>query len=54
MNLRTLITTFAIMCTISAAAKDKQTLPDAVFNRAPLVETPYAQLPLGEIKRRYR
>ena len=50
MNLRTLITTFAIMCTVSAAAKDKQTLPDAVFNRAPLVETPYAQLPLGEIK----
>lgn len=50
MNLRTIITTLAIMFTLSAAAKEKQTLPNVVFNRAPLVEAPYAQLPLGEIK----
>lgn len=52
MKLNRLFTVIALMCvvTLSAANKNKQTLPQPVFNRAPLVEVPYAQLPLGEIK----
>lgn len=44
--------TLCLACamTATAAGKKKQTLPEPVFNRAPLVEAPYAQLPLGEIK----
>ncbi|MBR5864546.1 MAG: glycoside hydrolase family 127 protein [Alistipes sp.] len=52
MKLRTFITAIAMMCalTVSAAGKKKTPAPQPVFNRAPLVETPYAQLPIGEIK----
>ena len=34
--------------TVSAAKKEEK--PQVVFNRAPLVEVPYAQLPIGEIQ----
>ena len=51
MKLKPAILTLATMCTIfSASAKSKTSSPEVVFNRAPLTETPYAQLPLGEIK----
>ena len=52
MKARTLLTSIAMVCalSVSAAGKKQQTTPQPVFNRAPLVEAPYAQLPLGEIK----
>ena len=52
MRIKTLMVTLCLACamTATAAGKKKQTLPEPVFNRAPLVEAPYAQLPLGEIK----
>ena len=50
MNLRPFIISFATLCAMSASAKSKPETPEVVFNRAPLIETPYAQLPLGEIK----
>lgn len=50
MKLRSVIAILAtaLLC-ISASAKEKQTTPQPIFNRAPLAEVPYAQLPLGEI-----
>ena len=37
-----------LVTTVSAAKKEEK--PQVVFNRAPLVEVPYAQLPIGEIQ----
>lgn len=52
MKIKTLMVTLCLACAMiaTAAGKKKLTLPEPVFNRAPLVEAPYAQLPLGEIK----
>ncbi len=50
MKLRSLVAILATaLVSTSAAAKQKPTTPQPIFNRAPLVEVPYAQLPIGEI-----
>jgi hypothetical protein len=36
----------ALLCNITLVAAQ----PEPIFNRAPLVSTPYAQLPLGDIQ----
>lgn len=49
MRTKSLLLALATLVTLSVYAQPIAT-PETVFNRAPLVETPYAQLPLGEIK----
>ena len=49
--MKKLILAIAMVCTLTASAKKTTpTRPQPVFNRAPLVEAPYAQLPIGDIK----
>ena len=49
--MKKLILAIAMVCTLTASAKKTTTTrPQPVFNRTPLVETPYAQFPIGEIK----
>lgn len=49
MRAKLLMTLLAVFCITICPAKKPQRA-DAVFNRAPLIEVPYAQLPLGDIK----
>ncbi len=44
----TLSMTLAVFCAIASSAAEQQ--PGPVFNRAPLAEKPYAELPLGTIE----
>lgn len=43
------VTLFACTLTNVHAKKEKIEKPQPVFNRTPLIQTPYAQLPIGEI-----
>ena len=45
----TLIMTFAAVCSLQMSQSREAEPPQPVFNRAPLVETPYAQLAIGDI-----
>lgn len=49
MKIKTIFTALMVMLSTSLSAQ-KIEIAEPVFNRAPLVETPYAQLALGEIK----
>ena len=49
MRLRILVAIMATAMAIAATAKQRPTQPQPIFNRAPLVQVPYAQLPLGDI-----
>ena len=49
MKLHILVAILATAMVITATAKQRTTQPQPIFNRAPLVEVPYAQLPLGDI-----
>ena len=49
MRLRILVAIMATAMAIAVSAKQKSTQPQPIFNRAPLVQVPYAQLPLGDI-----
>lgn len=49
MNLRHITIIAAVISAITSFAAVKNEQPEPIFNRAPLAEVPYAQLPLGDI-----
>ena len=49
MKLRSFVAIVATVLVFSSAMAQKKQTPQPIFNRAPLAEVPYAQLPIGEI-----
>lgn len=49
MKLRFIISISALLLSLTTVAANKDKTPQPIFNRAPLAEVPYAQLPLGDI-----